>query len=29
VEYDIGSAARKIIDAGLPRANAERLYLGR
>ena len=29
LEYDIASAARKIIDAGLPRANAERLFLGR
>ena len=29
VEYDIASAAKKIIDAGLPRANAERLFLGR
>ena len=29
VEYDIASAARKIADAGLPRANDERLFLGR
>lgn len=29
VEYDVAAAARKIIEAGLPRANAERLFLGR
>ena len=29
LEYDIASAAKKIIDAGLPKANAERLFLGR
>ena len=29
IEYDIASAARKIREAGLPRANAERLFLGR
>jgi diadenosine tetraphosphatase ApaH/serine/threonine PP2A family protein phosphatase len=29
LQYDIASAARKIIESGLPKANAERLYLGR
>ena len=29
LEYDIAAAAKKIIDAGLPKANAERLFLGR
>jgi len=28
VEYDIGTAAKKIMDAGLPRVLAERLYEG-
>jgi len=29
VEYDIDTAAKKIIQAGLPRFLADRLYVGR